>query len=400
MTNQTEERCAKPGCARERLSIFHNPHAHGAICGYGNRCDYHPFVPPSAQEPIGEACGTCADRQRKPNELGGGVAGICPECKSAYAMIPEPITERCQTPKMCAGACDCVAEIIALRAEIDRLHSTPSAAPPVEQVPDEFRRALYELEGEMSCSNEECGCCSVIWPLVKQLLGLLDTQPAAPPVEQGWRHVDEEMPKSGVPVIALITNPLGKTRRIRAAYAATNTLPLDSEAEDDAATYDEATDTYYCSEGWYETNEYEETHWRVEDPVTHWMPLPSPPAPVDQKADNLVADLRALQNGAHFCCNPTALPCAKPHQKAGQSEREKVIAEAHAALDAVLAEADSRLFNERTIGGTPKDQLWLDGPRDFNPNWQAALVTIQPLHDAIAGALTILAAARASGKGE
>jgi hypothetical protein len=30
--------------------------------------------------------------------------------------------------------------------------------------------------------------------------------------------------------------------------------------------------------GWYETNEYEETHWAVSDPVTHWMKLPDPPA--------------------------------------------------------------------------------------------------------------------------
>ena len=31
-------------------------------------------------------------------------------------------------------------------------------------------------------------------------------------------------------------------------------------------------------EGWYEWNEHEEVHWFVSDEVTHWMPIPPPPA--------------------------------------------------------------------------------------------------------------------------
>jgi hypothetical protein len=41
--------------------------------------------------------------------------------------------------------------------------------------------------------------------------------------------------------------------------------------------YDEATDTTYWPEGWYECNENEETHWQVHEEVTHWMPLPEVP---------------------------------------------------------------------------------------------------------------------------
>lgn len=318
-TNQSEERCATCGgdgrseCDEPMCTRFEERHDECPDCrGTGKA------VPPSAQEPIGEACGTCADRQRKLNELGGGVAGICPECKSTYAMIPErtlvasepvddhqgvrrklgsitapdephplaglvaedqgtqertcpsedcpfcngescaicnglpgcwhDVMERHDAPPLAAppepvgeGNC-CIKDgnahtpsggellwcarhsearvgdtppmverygglvpyLRAVIADTERhIHgcayievntlstiaetilrlSTPPAAPPVEPVPDEFRRALYELEGETPCSSEECGCCSVIWPLVKQLLGLLDTQPAAPPVE-------------------------------------------------------------------------------------------------------------------------------------------------------------------------------------------------------------------------
>ena len=44
-----------------------------------------------------------------------------------------------------------------------------------------------------------------------------------------------------------------------------------------ATHYDEATDETYWPEGWYECNEHEDTHWRLEKPPTHWMPLPAPP---------------------------------------------------------------------------------------------------------------------------
>lgn len=92
-----------------------------------------------------------------------------------------------------------------------------------------------------------------------------------------WRRVGEEMPPFGVPVIAFIPSfgSGGHDRRIRATYAAPKTLPQADECE--GGIYDEETDEFYCEEGWYEDNEYEEIHWKVSDPVTHWMPLPEPP---------------------------------------------------------------------------------------------------------------------------
>lgn len=89
----------------------------------------------------------------------------------------------------------------------------------------------------------------------------------------------ETYPKPGVPVIVFVTKVYGdKTRKLRAQYAARHTLELGDDQEpwgDDC--YDEETDTYYCPEGWYETNEFEETNWHIDGEVTHWMPLPAPP---------------------------------------------------------------------------------------------------------------------------
>lgn len=97
--------------------------------------------------------------------------------------------------------------------------------------------------------------------------------------EDGWISVKSAMPKTGTPVIAFVENVYGNknaTRRIRAEYAAPKSLPLHEDAE--GGEYDETTDQYYCEEGWYESNEFEETHWRVDGDVTNWMPLPSPPS--------------------------------------------------------------------------------------------------------------------------
>lgn len=92
-----------------------------------------------------------------------------------------------------------------------------------------------------------------------------------------WIRCTEQMPESGVPVIVFVPTCDGRpySRRLRAAYAAPKTLPSDPDSED--GEYDEDTDEYYCPEGWYEENDFEEPHWRITDPVTHWMPMPEGP---------------------------------------------------------------------------------------------------------------------------
>lgn len=91
-----------------------------------------------------------------------------------------------------------------------------------------------------------------------------------------WIKVSDRLPRPGVPVLAFVApNESGKTRTIRAQHAPPKTLEQSPDA--DSGEYDEATDTFYCEEGWYETNEYEEVHWNVGGVVTHWMALPLPP---------------------------------------------------------------------------------------------------------------------------
>ena len=114
------------------------------------------------------------------------------------------------------------------------------------------------------CALEIDGACD--W------IKLHDTALAIPV----WIPVTHRLPPAGVLVIALVApNDYGKIRRIRAQYAPPKTLEQSPEC--DGGEYDEATDTYYCAQGWYETNEYEDVHWNVGGVVTHWMALPLPP---------------------------------------------------------------------------------------------------------------------------
>jgi hypothetical protein len=98
-----------------------------------------------------------------------------------------------------------------------------------------------------------------------------------------WIPVSERLPDPGVPVLVFVPHAYGDSsgsRRLRAQYAAEKTLEQ-SDDSIESGIYDSATDTYWCEPGWYETNEYEGVHWRIQGDVTHWMPLPA--APQEQK---------------------------------------------------------------------------------------------------------------------
>jgi|GEM_PF-2055976 len=104
---------------------------------------------------------------------------------------------------------------------------------------------------------------------------------------QWWIPVDQQMPKSGQIVLALQKwGHSGKLGIIRAAWVAAKTE--ESSPESDIGEYDEATDTYYDPEGWYE----QISHWDEISAagvsgatIVAWMPLPdvtlaaSPAAP-------------------------------------------------------------------------------------------------------------------------
>jgi hypothetical protein len=115
---------------------------------------------------------------------------------------------------------------------------------------------------------------------------LYTAPPAAQRQPHEWIAVDECMPEPGAYVLAVFRYTTGKQRVIRAMHAHQKTLSEDDYGEfvTEGADYDEATDTTYWPEGWYECNENEETHWQVHEEVTHWMPLPAAPS-VGEKPD-------------------------------------------------------------------------------------------------------------------
>ena len=85
----------------------------------------------------------------------------------------------------------------------------------------------------------------------------------------GWIALPGTLPKPGTPVLL----DIGKKYPIRAMWAAKHTVPAAGD-DTDWGEYDEATDQYWCPEGWYEWNQNEDNHWQVSETPRAWMPLP------------------------------------------------------------------------------------------------------------------------------
>lgn len=86
-----------------------------------------------------------------------------------------------------------------------------------------------------------------------------------------WQPI--ETAPNNVPVLA----DIGKKYPIRACYVAKFSEEIGASDFQGDEDYYEKTDTTYWPEGWYEWNQFEETHWLVDAAVLAWMPLPSPP---------------------------------------------------------------------------------------------------------------------------
>ena len=93
----------------------------------------------------------------------------------------------------------------------------------------------------------------------------------AQPVAQ-WVPVSERLPEPGEAVLL----DIGMQTPIRALWAAKHTVETNDD-DGEWGEYNEDDDAYYCPEGWYEWNEYEECHFAVDKgaPVA-WMKLPLP----------------------------------------------------------------------------------------------------------------------------
>lgn len=94
-----------------------------------------------------------------------------------------------------------------------------------------------------------------------------------------WIRVSSGLPESGVHVLVVVQAP--RRVRLRALYAAPKTLLyLDNGDEDDFdqnAECDEKSGDYFCLPGWYEACDSADGFFKIEDEVTHWMPLPAFP---------------------------------------------------------------------------------------------------------------------------
>ena len=134
-------------------------------------------------------------------------------------------------------------------------------------------------------------------------------------VQDGWIPVAERMPDSGCVVLACYRNSAGNLRRIRAEWVAAKTQESDDAS--DIGEYDEATDTYYDPQGWYERiDNWDDGFSAVgvsQGEVTHWMHLPDAPgaaaprpAPAEPQPAAQQEPLTVDYSGCDICARETA----------------------------------------------------------------------------------------------
>ena len=103
-------------------------------------------------------------------------------------------------------------------------------------------------------------------------------------MSESWIHVNKRLPEGQRPVIVCVTDvrgDIGSARRLRATYYKQYELVCGEYVDDFG---EEGPDgELYCPAGWYENNEFEDTHWAISGVVTHWMPLPDFPAEYGSK---------------------------------------------------------------------------------------------------------------------
>ncbi|HTN30068.1 MAG TPA: DUF551 domain-containing protein [Pseudomonas sp.] len=143
------------------------------------------------------------------------------------------------------------------------------------------------ITGELQCSEANAAYISAADPatvlsLIAERDALLAERDALK-AAQPWVGVEDRLPETGLPVLAFYRNQIGKGRRICAEYLAPKSRVADqlSDPDTESVEYDEEAGEYYWLPGWYERidNWEEYSHLPVtEGDISHWMPLPAPPA--------------------------------------------------------------------------------------------------------------------------
>jgi hypothetical protein len=91
-----------------------------------------------------------------------------------------------------------------------------------------------------------------------------------------WIPVTERMPAPNTPVLVLATRSNLSFCWMRAVWVPKyfhEDIHFECEGDLD---WSEDGERAYWPEGWYEWNNHEETHWLIDDPVTHWAVVELP----------------------------------------------------------------------------------------------------------------------------
>lgn len=115
---------------------------------------------------------------------------------------------------------------------------------------------------------------SLVW--IIGLLNELDSLDFGPAV---WINATDSKPPPGRIVLAHYRNALGKSRIVRAQWIAENTVESGDNDLDEVGEYNEADDTFYLPEGWWEQIDNWDDYSQVwmHHNVTHWTYMPLPP---------------------------------------------------------------------------------------------------------------------------
>lgn len=108
-----------------------------------------------------------------------------------------------------------------------------------------------------------------------------------------WIDINKKLPDVNKPVFIYVQYKNGKGTTLRAVYIPEFHMEDDGESFKGDTDYNEENDLYYWPSGWYEWNEYEETHWRVADEVTHWCPMLEEPT-LNNCVDDMVNSVDIL----------------------------------------------------------------------------------------------------------
>jgi len=159
-----------------------------------------------------------------------------------------------------------------LADELDAVPETGADPQTIQEAAAELRRQharIAELEARIKTMAEEHADELMVAHLDGRVRA---AQPAGAqqPGVATWTPLPGTLPEPGKPVLL----DIGMEYPIRAMWAAKHALEVGMEDDSGFGEYDEATDTYYCPEGWYEWNEHEETHWAVDETPTAWCELP------------------------------------------------------------------------------------------------------------------------------